>query len=89
MCYITIICSKWQAVSLEEGESLAKEYNMPFFECSAKQDIGVEKAFLTLATAVKERLMVDGGTAGRPGGTNGGQKLAAAKANEAKSGGCC
>jgi len=63
---------------------------MPFFECSAKQDIGVEKAFLTLATAVKERLMVDGGTAGgRPNGTAGGQKLAAAKANEAKSGGCC
>ena len=53
---------------------MAKEYNMPFFECSAKQDIGVEKAFLTLATAVKERLMVDGGTAGgRPNGTAGGQ----------------
>jgi Ras-related protein Rab-8A len=82
-----------RAVAAEEAASLAKEYNMPFFECSAKQDIGVEKAFLTLATAVKERLMVDGGsTGGRPGGAagGGGQKLAAKKDGESgKSGGCC
>ena len=77
-----------RAVSADEGTSLAKEYNMPFFECSAKQDIGVEKAFLTLATNVKERLMVDGGNSnGRPGGA--GQKITAAKGTEAKKGGCC
>ncbi len=80
-----------RAVSLQEGEALAKEFNIPFYECSAKQDIGVDKAFLTLATNVKERLMVDNASGGRPANSagGGGQKLAAAKANEAKSGGCC
>jgi hypothetical protein len=40
---------------------LAKEYNINFFETSAKQDINVEKCFLTIATEVKDRLIVDGG----------------------------
>jgi hypothetical protein len=64
---------------------------MPFFECSAKQDIGVEKAFLQLATNVKNRLMVDGGAAGGrvAGAGAGGQKIAAQKANEANRSGCC
>ena len=35
-----------QAVSTEEGQALAKEYGINFFEASAKQDINVEKAFL-------------------------------------------
>jgi len=49
-------------VSHEEGESLAKEYNIHFFETSAKNDTNVEKSFLTIATDVKERLMTDGGS---------------------------
>jgi Ras-related protein Rab-8A len=49
-----------QAVSFEEGETLAREYNIHFFETSAKQDMNVEKSFITIATDVKERLMVDG-----------------------------
>lgn len=41
---------------------LAREYNIHFFETSAKQDMNVEKSFITIATDVKERLMVDGGS---------------------------
>jgi GTPase SAR1 family protein len=35
-----------RSVSLEEGEALAKKYNCPFFECSAKTGYNVEKIFL-------------------------------------------
>ena len=49
-----------QQVSFEEGETLAKEYNIHFFETYAKQDVNVEKAFLTIATDVKNRLVMDG-----------------------------
>jgi len=73
-----------RAVSAEEGQALAEEYNIPFFECSAKQDIGVEKAFLTLATAAKNRLMADGT---RAGGDR--AKLTQQKPSDAGKGGCC
>jgi Ras-related protein Rab-8A len=45
-----------RVVSLEEGDALAKEFNIPFFEVSAKNNQNVETAFLTLATEVKDRL---------------------------------
>jgi len=77
-----------RAVSYEDGENLAKEYNIKFFETSAKQDIGVEKAFVTLATEVKQRLMSDSGNAGG-NAAQGGQKLAPPKKDEKKAGGCC
>lgn len=41
---------------------MAREYNIHFFETSAKQDMNVEKSFITIATDVKDRLMVDGGS---------------------------
>jgi hypothetical protein len=74
-----------QAVSFEEGDALAKEYNIHFYECSAKQDLNVEKTFLTLATDVKDRLIADGGT----GTAAGGHRLATGTAPAKKSGGCC
>jgi Ras family len=58
-----------QTVSFEEGETLAREYNIHFFETSAKQDMNVEKSFITIATDVKDRLMVDGGSGGACSGT--------------------
>ncbi len=79
----------FQAVSHEDGEALAKEFNIHFFEASAKQDINVSNAFLTIATDVKTRLTADGAAAG-PGA--GGQKLSAGGAKGAaggKGGGCC
>jgi Ras-related protein Rab-8A len=35
-------------VSYREGISLANEFNIPFFECSAKSNYNVQQAFLTL-----------------------------------------
>jgi hypothetical protein len=76
-----------QAVSYEEGEALAREYNIHFFETSAKQDLNVEKSFVTIATEVKERLMVDGGSGPAP---SSGHKLApGAGAAASSKGGCC
>mmetsp|Transcript_33918 Transcript_33918/g.81156 ORF Transcript_33918/g.81156 Transcript_33918/m.81156 type:complete len:209 (-) Transcript_33918:71-697(-) len=53
-----------KVVSTEEGQKLAKEFGVDFYECSAKNDINVEPTFLTIARAVKDRLMKDGGGAG-------------------------
>ncbi len=77
-----------RAVSFEEGEALAKEYNIHFYETSAKQDLNVEKGFITIATDVKERLMVDGSSGGS---ASGGHKLQPANstAPAGKKNGCC
>ena len=64
---------------------MAKEYNIHFFETSAKQDINVEKAFITIATDVKNRMIVDGGGGAAPAGT----RVLTANKDEGKSGGCC
>ena len=76
-----------RAISQEEGESVAKEYGIKVFECSAKQNIGVEEAFVSLATEVKERLMVDNGGA-RPGATGNAKLQPGGKPADGK-GGCC
>jgi Ras-related protein Rab-8A len=48
-----------KAVSTEEGERLAKEFNIPFWECSAKADLNVESSFVGIARAVKDRFEAD------------------------------
>mmetsp|Transcript_5516 Transcript_5516/g.7592 ORF Transcript_5516/g.7592 Transcript_5516/m.7592 type:complete len:207 (-) Transcript_5516:372-992(-) len=48
-----------RVVSTEEGSKLAAEYGVQFFETSAKNDINVEKCFVTIAREVKERLIHD------------------------------
>ena len=66
---------------------MAREYSIPFFETSAKQDMNVEKSFVTMATEVKNRLMLDGGSGSAP---TGGHKLApGAGAATSSKGGCC
>jgi len=79
-------CQDQRAISYEEGESLAKEYNISFYETSAKQDINVEKSFITIATDVKNRLIADGGSGGP---TTGGHKLAPGSGSQGKGKGCC
>jgi Ras-related protein Rab-8A len=74
-----------RVVSAAEGQALAKEYNIHFFETSAKQDTNVEQAFLTIATDVKNRMIVDG-AGGAP--ATGGHKIVAGNQQEAK-GKCC
>jgi Ras-related protein Rab-8A len=74
-----------RSVSTEEGEALAKEYNIQFFETSAKQDINVERAFLLIASNVKDRLVNDGNN----GFNNAGRKVDVSAAAEKKKSGCC
>lgn len=82
-----VVFPSGQAISYEEGEALAKEYSIHFYETSAKQDLNVEKSFITIATDVKNRLIADGGAGGA---VPGGHKLApGAGASAAKKGGCC
>jgi Ras-related protein Rab-8A len=40
-------------VSTEEGQALANDFGIQFFETSAKNDINVEKAFVTIAREVR------------------------------------
>jgi hypothetical protein len=75
-----------RAVSTEEGESLAKEFNIHFYETSAKQDTNVETSFLTIATDVKNRLIADGG-GGVPTGPP--RPVVLNDKHDSKSGGSC
>jgi len=46
-----------RVVSTEAGQALANELGVPFMEVSAKSNINVEKAFFSLATDIKKRLV--------------------------------
>jgi GTPase SAR1 family protein len=63
-----------RAVSTQQGQDLANELNIPFLEVSAKSNINVEKAFYSLASDIKTRL-VDSSrndTVAQPGGGSAG-----------------
>ncbi|OCT62932.1 ras-related protein Rab-37 [Xenopus laevis] len=47
-----------RVIRTEDGESLAKEYGVPFMETSAKSGANVELAFLAVAKELKERASV-------------------------------
>ncbi|XP_020661926.1 ras-related protein Rab-37 isoform X1 [Pogona vitticeps] len=47
--------SSERAVRTEDGESLAREYGVPFMETSAKTGMNVELAFLAIAKELKQR----------------------------------
>lgn len=46
-----------RVVSTEQGQALADELNIPFLEVSAKSNINVNKAFYSLASDIKKRLI--------------------------------
>lgn len=49
-----------QVVSYEEGAEMAQEFDLAFFEASAKQYINVEEVFTAIVTDVKNRLISEG-----------------------------
>lgn len=66
-----------RAVSTEQGQALADELGIPFLEVSAKSNINIEKAFYSLASDIKKRLIDSsketgsgGGSQAGPGGVN-------------------
>jgi Ras-related protein Rab-8A len=79
-------CAEQRAISYAEGDSLATEYNISFYETSAKQDVNVEKSFITIATDVKNRLIADGGSGGP---ATGGHKLAPGSGSTSAKKTCC
>ncbi|KAF2396133.1 NCA2-domain-containing protein [Trichodelitschia bisporula] len=46
-----------RAVSTEQGQALADELGIPFLEVSAKSNINVDKAFYSLASDIKKRIV--------------------------------
>ena len=48
-------------VTTAQGEQLAQEYGMKFLETSARENLNVTEAFLTIAKDVVERLLANGG----------------------------
>lgn len=43
-------------VSYEEGMELAKHYEIPFLETSAKNSINVENSFVTMSKEIKKNI---------------------------------
>jgi len=71
-------------VSYAEGEELAREFNMKFFETSAQQDVNVELAFMTIATDVYDNLGKIGVGQNVPGQKAGGKAGGAGKDKDSK-----
>lgn len=76
-------CTSETVVTTKEGQELADEFGVPFYETSAKNNINVDEGFLTLARDVKKRLMAEGRPTTGPGATN----LASGEGGGKK--GCC
>ena len=47
---------KERVISKEEGENLAKNYGIPFFECSAKNNINIDEIFNTMANNIHSKV---------------------------------
>jgi Ras-related protein Rab-8A len=58
-----------QAVDKERGQNLANEFGLKFLEVSAKANINVEEAFVSLARDIKKRL-IDGSAGPAPSQNN-------------------
>ena len=77
-----------RVVSKEEGQQLADEYGLPFFEASAKARINVNELFFDIAKNIVASRPAATPTAG--GGTAGKISIKGGKSKkEEKDGGCC
>ena len=64
-------------VSTEQGQGLADELGIPFLEFSAKSNINIEKAFYSLASDIKKRLIDSSKDTQQPQGGPGGVNVGA------------
>jgi nitrogenase molybdenum-iron protein alpha/beta subunit len=60
----------FQKVSYESGKALADEFNIKFFETSAKLNTNVDKAFLSIASDIVDRLKENPEHYGSEGGVS-------------------
>lgn len=73
-----------KVVSTEEGKKLAEEFNMLFWETSAKNGVNVEQCFHSIAKSVKDRIIADGGS-----GPTGGKSVTLNSSKPTTKKGCC
>ena len=76
-------------VSTEQGQALADELGVPFLEVSAKSNINIEKAFYSLASDIKKRLIVSSKDTQQVQGGPGGVNVAGGQGQGAGLGGKC
>lgn len=74
-------------ISYEDGKALADEFNVKFFETSAKTPTNVEEAFLAIARDVKARV-IDSAPADEGGDGNAQQSVDITATNKEKKGDC-
>jgi GTPase SAR1 family protein len=74
-----------RVVSTERGQQLANELGIPFMEVSAKNNINVEKAFYSLASDIKTRI-IDTAKSEQP---SAGVDVGAGGSGSGMSGKCC
>lgn len=72
-----------RAVSYDQAKEFADSLGIAFIETSAKSSTNVEKAFMTMASQIKERYK------SQPGGGGAASVNLSGQAVGAKSGGCC
>lgn len=78
-----------RVVSTEQGQALADELGIPFLEVSAKANINIEKAFYSLASDVKKRLIDSSKETGAGAGSQSGGGVNVAQSQGAGMGGKC
>ena len=77
-----------RAIAAARGQELADQFNIRFFETSAKNSINIEEAFSTITRDIKQRLL-DGGASGASSGDGNGLRLTGIGGSSGSKRGCC
>lgn len=78
-----------RVVSTEQGQALADELGIPFLEVSAKSNLNIEKAFYSLASDIKKRLIDSNKDAQAAQGGASGVNVNQAQQGAGMGGKCC